>query len=138
MTRDGSLSSVRYRRVGGHHADAACDQRQNSKLLRNQLTGQARGILDDDDPNAIALDPVEQTGETFPAFDRVGMAHRNVCELVHQLESGSLREGRDCRALAELAVTVGIGRRTGSQLGDSVSFSFSFHKFSSEFTRLVG
>ena len=85
--------------VGGQHADAACDQRQNSKLLRDQLRGQARGVLDDDDPNAVALDPVEQTGETFPAFDRVSTAHRNVGELVHQLESGSLREGRDCRAL---------------------------------------
>ena len=53
--------------VSGQHADAACDQRQNSKLLRDQLTGQARGILDDDDPNAVALDPVEQTGKTFPA-----------------------------------------------------------------------
>jgi hypothetical protein len=79
--------------------------------LRNQLTSQARGILDDDDPNAVALDPVKQTGEPFPAFDGVGTAHRNISELVHQFESGSLREGRDCRALAELALVAELVRR---------------------------
>ena len=118
--------------VGGQHADAACDQRENRQFLCDQLAGEARSVLDDDDPNAVALNPVEQTGETFPAFDRVGTAHRNVGELVHQLKPGSLREGRDCRALADLAVTVGIGRRTGSEVSDSVDFTFSFQCFESE------
>jgi hypothetical protein len=50
--------------------------------LRDQLTRQARGILDDDDPNAVAFDAVEQVckadrcrmpgrrvkGEASPAF----------------------------------------------------------------------
>ena len=78
--------------VGRQHADAAGDQRQNSKLLRDQLTRQARGILDDDDPNAVAYDAVEQVCKAFTALDRISAGHRNVGELVHQLEC-------DCRGL---------------------------------------
>ena len=51
--------------VGRQHADAAGDQRQNSELLRDQLTRQARGILDEDDPNAVAFDAVEQVCKAF-------------------------------------------------------------------------
>jgi len=39
--------------VGRQHADAAGGQRQNGKLLRDELTRQTRGILDEDDPDAV-------------------------------------------------------------------------------------
>ena len=96
MTRDGSLSSVRSSPLAvSTRTPRAINARVASSCVTSS-TRQARGILDDDDPNAVAFDAVEQVCKAFTALDRISAEHRNVGELVHQSQSGSLRKGRDC------------------------------------------
>jgi len=56
---------------GREHPHPAPDQRQDTELLRHQITCEAGGILDNDRPHAIAFDPVEEGGET-PVASRSG------------------------------------------------------------------
>jgi hypothetical protein len=60
------------RRVGGvrqviavdrEHAHAALDEQQQAKLLRDEIAGEAAGILNDDRADAIALDTIQQCRE---------------------------------------------------------------------------
>jgi hypothetical protein len=40
-------------------------------LLGDEVAGEPAGVLDEDDPDAVALDAVEQRAEPRPRLDRV-------------------------------------------------------------------
>ena len=50
-------------------------------MLGNQLAGETRCILDNDGPDAIALDPVQQGGEARADLNRVSAADCGIVEL---------------------------------------------------------
>lgn len=56
---------------GCQDAHTARDQRQDAGFLHYQLVREAGGILDQDDAHAVALDPVQQSGEPGARLDRV-------------------------------------------------------------------
>jgi hypothetical protein len=75
--------------AGREHPDAAGHQRDDA-----ELAGEPAGVLDEDDPDAVALDPVEGVGRSgrgkkcrdacrAPArrYRRIKMAPRDVCPI---------------------------------------------------------
>jgi hypothetical protein len=68
--------------------------------------------LDQDDPHAVARDPVEHGLEARPLGHRIGAAHRRVVELIDDAVVVRLGERRDGRALPLVAVLVApdVGR----------------------------
>jgi hypothetical protein len=74
--------------------------------LRHQFASEARRILDNDGPGAIALDPIEQRREARPRLNRVGAAYSRIIEPGDELEAATVREGLDCSPLPRLAVLV--------------------------------
>jgi hypothetical protein len=96
------------------------DQNADAKLLGHKIAGEATGILDQDDADAVTLNPFEQCGEAAPAFDRVCAAHGWVVEPIGNLIGGRLGEPLDHPALRRLAVLVGAdicGRRVVAERG---------------------
>ena len=83
------------------------------KLLRHQLSGEARGILDNDRAHPIAFDPIQQRGEAWTVLDRISARDCRIVELLDYLEACPLGVGGDCRLLALIAVLVlsDVGRR---------------------------
>ena len=98
--RDGIAAIGEIVAVGRQHAHTAPDQRQDAKLLRHQLAGEAAGILDDDDANAVALDAVKQLGEAGARINRIGTRHGGIVELGDQVEACTLGEALDGGTLA--------------------------------------
>ena len=93
--------------VGSENADAALDQRQDAQLLRHQLACEPRCILDNDGPDAIALDPVQQGGKAGAGLNRVSAADCGIVELADQGESCPLGIALDGGPLSLVAVLVG-------------------------------
>jgi hypothetical protein len=56
--------------------------------LRHQIAGEPAGILDQDDFDAVAFDPVKQGREARPAFDRIGTRYGRIIEPLDYLISG--------------------------------------------------
>jgi hypothetical protein len=87
-------------------------------LLHDEITGEAVGGLDDDDPDAVAGDARQQRGKARPHIDRISAAHRGIVELRFDLVAGAPGESRDGLALTLLAVLIGadVGCRAGTEI----------------------
>ena len=55
-----------------------------------ELARKAAGILDDDGPHAVALDPIQKGGEPRACLDGAGTGYRRIKELFDDSESGPL------------------------------------------------
>ena len=71
--------------VRGEYSHAAPDEHAHAELLRDQVAGEPAGILDQDDADAVTLDPIEQGTETWTGFDRVRTADGGIVEPVDEV-----------------------------------------------------
>lgn len=62
---------------------------RNAKLLGNQLTGKAAGVLDDDRSDAVALNAIQQGSEARPALAGVSPPIQPRIELADHFEAGT-------------------------------------------------
>jgi hypothetical protein len=92
--------------------------------------GEAAGVLDNHRAHAVALDLVEEGGETLAAFDRIGAAHRGVIVLGDDLEPCALGDAMDGRTLAFVGILIGadIGGRRCAQVGNSRRAGFGYRQ----------
>ena len=75
-------------RIGQHWSvDLVTVTAASILMLGNQLAGETRCILDNDGPDAIALDPVQQGGEAGADLNRVRAADCGIVELADQGEA---------------------------------------------------
>jgi hypothetical protein len=89
--------------------------------LCDEIASKAGGILYDHCADAIALNPVEKSGEAWPALNRIGAAYSGIAEHVGNLETCVLGEAPDSLELPMLAIPVGTdiggGARTNISNG---------------------
>jgi hypothetical protein len=96
--------------------DAALRQQGNAQPLHDQVPRKTAGILDDDRPDVITLDAVEEPCEPNAALDGIVATYSCIVKpiAIGNLETGALGKGSDCRPLPALRVFVrtDVGRRT--------------------------
>jgi hypothetical protein len=107
---------------GREHANATVDQKEDAKLLRNQIAGEAARVLNDHRADAVALDPIKERGEARSAFDGIGTADSSIVKLGRQVIPPCTRETLDGVTLAPVAilVTTDVRGRTGAQVSNSL------------------
>src|SRR3954464_1114478 len=95
------------RTVGGDQLDAALLEHGVADLLNPQVARKAVRRLDQDGPDAVALDALQHGREAGALVDGVSTAHSGVEELVHDHEACAPGEARDGVPLALVAVLIG-------------------------------
>ena len=86
---------------------SAFSLRQDAQLLRHQLAGEPRCVLDNDRPDTIVLDPIQQGREAGADLNRVRTSHCGIVELIDQHESCPLGVALNGSPLSLVAVLVG-------------------------------
>ena len=87
---------------------AALLHNQHTKFLRHQITSEPARIFNDDQPDAVALDPIQHRGEARSGLNRIGARYRSVVKLSDQFDVVCLGVGFDCRPLADIAVASNV------------------------------
>lgn len=93
--------------AGRENADSPLDQRQDPQLLRHKFSGEPRCVFDNDGPNTVALNPIQQGGEAGTSLNRVRAANCGIVELIDQDEPCPLGVALDSSPLSLVAVLVG-------------------------------
>ena len=75
--------------VGGDQCNSSVTEKAPAGLLRDEITGEPVGRLDNDRADAVARDVLQHGGEARPLVDRVRAFHGVVAVFGYQLISGS-------------------------------------------------